>query len=110
MRMEFIPRQQQMIIFDKHQDNYDSSAQIFLNGDMGVIYGLNGTKFYEYIRKNIKQLFAGIGVEFLLAYVRASHMRLMKRALDGICTVEVMRKGKMAKRNMVLVMIEKVEQ
>ncbi len=47
MRFQILERQCSVLVFEDAGANYVASCQVFLYGDVGLMYNINGHKFYE---------------------------------------------------------------
>jgi hypothetical protein len=106
MHYKIIDRQSSVLVFEDGEDvNYVASCQVFLYGDVGLMYGLNGRKFYELMAVKGAQIMAQLGVKMLEGYLTPAHARLMRIALNRIADVTEAHEGMMAGQVMVWVVI-----
>ena len=107
-RVEILPRQYSVVVFDEHAPvNYVASCQVFVYGDVGCMYTINGKRFYDALadRVTVQNLMRDLGVKTLEGYVTPAHSRLMKFALRRAATVEEVHTGMMAGHEMVWVRV-----
>jgi len=107
-RIETIPRLHSVVIYDdSHPLNYIASCQIFCNGDVGIMFTINGQRFYDALTKPgvLSSLFTSLGIVSLEGYVVPSHARLMKFAARKVADVEEMHMGKMLGHDMIWVKV-----
>lgn len=109
-RVEIIPRQASVAIFDRsaaNQINYTASCNVFLYGDVGCMYTINGSQFYAALAEpgQLAALMASLGVKTLEGYVTPAHARLMRAALRRVAHVVIRSEGEMAGHNMVWVVV-----
>jgi len=107
-RIETIPRLHSVVIYDElHPVNYFSSCQIFQYGDIGLMFTINGPRFYDAMAAPgaLSNLLTRLGIVALEGYVTPSHARLMRFALRRVATVEDLHPGAMAGHEMVWVRV-----
>ncbi len=108
MLFKLVERQASVIVFEDQADiNYCASCQVFLYGDVGLMYGINGVKFYELMAEQGPQVMAELGVKTLEGYVTKAHARLMRIAVKRVADVTVRHEGMMAGHPMVWVVISR---
>lgn len=108
MRYKIIHRQDSLLIFGESETNYVASCQVFLYGDRGFMYNINGNKFYECIFSHGASIMHDMKVHTMEGYVTPAHARLMRSAFRNTkLTVEIGGKGIMAGHDMVWVIIRK---
>lgn len=101
---ELINRQTSVVLFKEPGDvNYIASCQVFIYGDVGLMYSINGSSFYDYWKDNFSKLLKELNVTSFQGYVTKAHARLMKIALRSVATVEVLWEGEMKGEGMVWV-------
>ncbi len=101
MRYEVIPRQYSVIILDDDsQVNYRASCQVFVYGDVGMIYAFSGEDFYTHFAEFGRRVMQECGVRSLEGYVSDAHARLMRYQLRRWANVEVTHRGIMAGHEM----------
>lgn len=67
-------------IYGDHPDNYEASFSLYVEGDRGQLYGLNGRQFYKHAPGLIKDMMAYAGIKTVEAYVLEDHAALIERA------------------------------
>lgn len=103
LRFEVAPRMTSLMVYDDPDaTNYVASANVFICGDVGIIFTLNGSRFYEQFADQIKAraLFESLGVTSLHGYVSDNHLRLIKASLRRSASVQTLWRGTMAGREM----------
>lgn len=107
-RVDILPRLHSVVVFDEHNPvNYIVSCQIFTYGDVGLIFTLNGQRFYDCFGRPgvLQKLFDDLGILTLEGYVTPAHARLMAFASRRVANVEETRRGRMAGHEMIWVRI-----
>lgn len=98
-RVEVIPRMYSVAIYDdNHPVNYFATCQVFVYGDLGLMFAIIGPRFYDALanRERLTALMGRLGVRTLEGYVVPGHARLMKFMLRRIATVDILHTGEMA--------------
>ena len=67
----------------RKSDDYDASCSIFIYGDRGLIYNVNGKGFYLAFEALVKDARA-YGIKTLEGYVLQPHARLMKKEANKL--------------------------
>lgn len=107
MHFKIIERQASVLVFENEADvNYVASCQVFQYGDVGIMYGINGRKFYELMAVHGAQVMAQLRVKSLEGYITPSHARLMRIALRRVADVTEAHEGMMAGHHMVWIVIK----
>lgn len=105
---EVFPRQYSVMVFGEHPENYESSCQVTIQGDRGMMHSISGAKWFKHWEKpgEVDRLLDAMGVKSLEGYATLAHARLMQRALRHVANVSICTPGNMAGRAMVWVMVE----
>lgn len=90
-------------LFDEPgQINYPAAFQVFRYGDVGIIYTIQGPKFYDIVTGDapdggtvFAQIFRELEVTRLQGYVSRAHLVLMRRRFKHLAHVEVLFTGMM---------------
>lgn len=86
---------------EKSKDRYSSSFQLFVDGNTGIIYGLNGSDFFKNISKHILGIMHLTGIDrVLFTMMRDTYDQLEKRIKDQV-DLSVVREVKAHGRDMV---------
>lgn len=107
-RVETIPRLHSVVIYDEdHPVNYIAVCQVFCYGDVGLMFSINGPRFYDAMTRDgaFNNLLERLELRTLEGYVTPSHARLMKYALRRVAVVEEIHPGRMAGHDMVWVKV-----
>jgi len=103
MHVEIDPRQYSVRVYENEGDiNYTASCQVFVYGDVGLMYSINGRDFYRAFSQGIEKL-REKGLKTLEGYVSDAHVKLLKRVLKE--RVSVPKRGMMAGREMPWVVV-----
>lgn len=109
-RFEVIPRQVSVVVFDEQDTlNYCASCNVFIYGDRGFMYTINGEQFYAAfaLEGRAIDLLKKLNVRSLEGYVTKAHARLMRMALRKDMNVEITGAGEMMDHSMVWVSVTK---
>lgn len=87
LTFQIIERQKTLIVIEDGNPNFVASAQFDIIGDKAFAHSINGAKFYDCVRQYTPEIFERLGVRAIEAYVRKSHLRLLKMSLNGVCSV-----------------------
>lgn len=109
MNFKIVERQASVLVFDKDEINYTASCQVFTYGDVGLMYGINGRKFYELMAEQGPQVMEQLGVKSLEGYITKAHARLMRIALKKVATLDIAHTGMCAGHEMVWVVIRGIK-
>ena len=90
------------MIYGNDPITYQSSCQVFVYGDKGFMYSINGDGFYKaWIQPGaLTSLLQQLGVQSLEGYITKPHARLMRLALRHVGNVVIESHGKMAGHDM----------
>ena len=78
------------MFYSGHPDNYTSSFQIFLEGNLGIIYTLNGKDFLSQIENNIDRLYKECGIEIIMFSMLPPLLRRLRHILKNKCDFELL--------------------
>jgi hypothetical protein len=110
VRVEIINRQASVVVFDNDGRNYAASCQVFIYGDRGFMYTINGKEFYAAaIDGGFDKVMDELHIKSLEGYVVPAHARLMQIAMRGKANVEITGSGEMHGSKMSWVRITKKE-
>lgn len=90
-----VPTIMSLVIFDRDGANYTASAQVCKDGDRGLMFAINGRRFYDALQTDLPAIMAGLEVSSLEGYVVPGHSRLMARALRRVGKVDITGRGVM---------------
>lgn len=96
MKVVVTPRQYSVMIYDRPGSlAYSSSANVFVYGDRGYMYTINGNGFYTCLADKVmmEELFSTLHVKSLEGWVSLPHARLLRVLLRNICDVRVLEDG-----------------
>ena len=103
-RMEIAAKMYHVRFYDKHEDRYSSSFQVFVDGDSGHIYGLNGNGFLKILRDFTQEFFTSLGVKYVFFYMMEETLAAFKGVAASL-DVEELERLTTANRPMVKVRI-----
>jgi len=94
MPIKILARQLSVIVLSDDDPNYIASCQVFLDGDEGTIYTVNGRDFYAAVSKPgvLRGLMAEYGLSLLRATVRPAYTRLLRKFLGAEFDIRVGRR------------------
>lgn len=108
MKYKIVHRQDSVLAFDDEDPtNYVASVQVFKYGDKGIMYNLNGVRFYELLAEHGPAILKQLNVDTMEGYVTPSHARLIRAALRTMATVGLVHRGTMEGNEMVWISIRK---
>lgn len=109
MQLSVSPRQYSVLIYEDNTDRYTSSFQVFVIGDRGFMYTLNGHGFYSCFQNidKINQLFEELNVNSIEGYLTPEHLKVMKRKLKDVISLEEIDIGEINGFPMVWVLVKK---
>ena len=86
--------------YDKDQDRYSSSFQMVVDGNIGMIYGLNGAGFFKCIPLHIASIMRDLEVNTILFTMMRGTYDALSKALSGIAQMEIAREVRAHDRDM----------
>lgn len=101
-----VTRQVSVLFMDAHP-NYVASCQIFIYGNRGFIYNVQGARFYKHVAEAWPKILSDLQVDSIEGYVLASHARLIRVALRKVATISIKQAGEMAGHVMFWIVIER---
>ena len=95
------------MIFEREGDvNYSVGFPVFVHGDRGIPFLINGPGFYRVMKEHGAELMKELGVKSLEGYVTDAHAELMRQALKGVAEITDRGRGTMAGLDMVWIVVE----
>jgi hypothetical protein len=88
--MKIKHRQNSVMFYTEHPDNYVSSFQIFLEGNLGIIYTLNGHEFMDLVTTHIEELFKECEIELIMFSMMAPLLRRLRHKLKDKCEFDLL--------------------
>lgn len=76
-----------LLIYAGESPNFCGAVEAMVTGGRAKLYSLKGAGFYDVVTQDPQGVFDHLGAEIIEADVRAAHLRLMRRALSGICDI-----------------------
>ncbi len=88
--MKIKSRQYSVMFYTEHPDNYSSSFQLFAEGNMGMIYTLNGQDFLKHVSEHIDELFQECEVELIMFSMLPPLLRKLRLVLKDKCEFDLL--------------------
>lgn len=95
-----------MRIYEGNKDNYSCSFQMFVEGKIGTVYGLNGSGFLKAIPLHVRNIMNDLSVDVVIFTMLPVAFHALSRSLKGIATLTAVRKFENYQREMLEVRLE----
>lgn len=95
--------------YENDSDKYSSSFQMVVDGNIGIIYGLNGAGFFRCIKDSIRGIMKDLNVDTIFFTMMADTLKFLNISLEGVALLEIIREVKAHDRDMLEIKLKLVE-
>lgn len=90
MQSRVIPRQVSFVFYDDDPEHYTGgSAQVFIYGDRGFMYGISGAGFFASFVPQSQQFMAEHGLRTLEGYMSVRNARKVRHVFSAVPNTKV---------------------